>query len=101
MLIQLCHKKSTFKVYLLLKEICTKGSIIDIVFILCHQTFKHPYFFQNYLNESLKYLDKSYPNSSSLTGLPHSPPSSMADTKPIYIDTKALLGHHHPMDHKK
>jgi transcription factor AP-2 len=56
---------------------------------------------QNYLNESLKYLDKSYPNSSSLTGLPHSPPSSMADTKPIYIDTKALLGHHHPMDHKK
>jgi len=56
---------------------------------------------QNYLNESLKYLDKSYPNSSSITGLPHSPPSSMADTKPIYIDTKALLGHHHHMDHKK
>lgn len=54
---------------------------------------------QNYLNESLKYLDKSYPNSS-ISGI-HSPPSSMADTKPIYIDTKALLGHHHPMDHKK
>ena len=58
-------------------------------------------YFQNYLNESLKYLDKSYPNSSSITGLPHSPPSSMADTKPIYIDTKALLGHHHTMEHKK
>merc|ERR1712226_588876 len=56
---------------------------------------------QNYLNESLKYLDKSYPNSSSLSGLPHSSPSSMVDTKPIYIDTKALLGHRHPMDHKK
>jgi transcription factor AP-2 len=56
---------------------------------------------QNYLNESLKYLDKSYPNSSSLTGLPHNPLKHMADTKPIYIDTKALLGHHHPMDHKK
>lgn len=46
-------------------------------------------FFQNYLNESLKYLDKSYPNTS-LAGL-HTP---MADTKPIYIDTKALLGQH-------
>merc|ERR1711935_1010950 len=44
---------------------------------------------QNYLNESLKYLDKSYPNTS-LAGL-HTP---MSDTKPIYIDTKALLGHH-------
>lgn len=46
-------------------------------------------FFQNYLNESLKYLDKSYPNTS-LAGL-HTP---MVDTKPIYIDTKTLLGHH-------
>merc|ERR1712012_794155 len=45
---------------------------------------------QNYLNESLKYMDKSYPNTS-LAGL-HTP---VADTKPIYIDTKALLGHHH------
>ena len=45
--------------------------------------------FQNYINESLKYLDKSYPNTS-LAGL-HTP---MSDTKPIYIDTKALLGHH-------
>jgi len=44
---------------------------------------------QNYLNESLKYMDKSYPNTS-LAGL-HTP---VADTKPIYIDTKALLGHH-------
>merc|ERR1712083_185116 len=44
---------------------------------------------QNYINESLKYLDKSYPNTS-LAGL-HTP---MSDTKPIYIDTKALLGHH-------
>ena len=47
-------------------------------------------FLQNYLNESLKYMDKSYPNTS-LAGL-HTP---VADTKPIYIDTKALLGHHH------
>ena len=47
------------------------------------------FFFQNYINESLKYLDKSYPNTS-LAGL-HTP---MSDTKPIYIDTKALLGHH-------
>merc|ERR1711892_112165 len=38
---------------------------------------------QNYMNESLKYLDKVYPNSS-IAGL-HTP---MSDTKPIYIDTK-------------
>ena len=49
----------------------------------------YPFSFQNYINESLKYLDKSYPNTS-LAGL-HTP---MSDTKPIYIDTKALLGHH-------
>lgn len=46
--------------------------------------------FQNYLNESLKFLEKSYP-SNSLGGI-H---SSMPDTKPIYIDTKSLLGNHH------
>jgi len=50
---------------------------------------------QNYLNESLKHLDKSYPNTS-LAGL-HTP---MSDTKPIYIDTKALLGHHHVDNNK-
>jgi transcription factor AP-2 len=51
---------------------------------------------QNYLNESLKHLDKSYPNTS-LAGL-HTP---NVDTKPIYIDTKALLGHHMHMDSNK
>eukprot|EP00096_Caligus_rogercresseyi_P008266 TRINITY_DN2681_c0_g1_i1.p1 TRINITY_DN2681_c0_g1~~TRINITY_DN2681_c0_g1_i1.p1 ORF type:complete len:100 (-),score=20.98 TRINITY_DN2681_c0_g1_i1:301-600(-) len=42
---------------------------------------------QNYLNECLKHLDKSYPNTS--LGSIH---SSMTDTKPIYIDTKTILG---------
>ena len=45
---------------------------------------------QNYLNECLKHLDKSYPNTS--LGSLH---SSMTDTKPICIDTKALLAGHH------
>jgi len=49
-----------------------------------------PFYLQNYLNESLKFLEKSYP-SNSLGGI-H---SSMPDTKPIYIDTKSLLGNHH------
>jgi hypothetical protein len=57
---------------------------------------------QNYLNESLKYLDKAYPggagSGASLAGLSSSPSVSSSmigpDTKPIYIDTKALLGHH-------
>ena len=50
---------------------------------------------QNYLNESLKHLDKSYPNTS-LAGL-HNP---MTDTKPIYIDSKILLGHQHVDNNK-
>ena len=56
----------------------------------CYLKLIFCFFLQNYLNESLKYMDKSYPNTS-LAGL-HTP---VADTKPIYIDTKALLGHHH------
>ena len=43
---------------------------------------------QNYLNESIKYLDKSYPTSSSL-GL-HTPG---AETKPVYIDSKLIFNH--------
>lgn len=64
---------------------------------------------QNYLNETLKYLDKTYPNSTP-TSLGMSPTSStgqntaaaamQADTKPIYIDTKALLGQHMHHDNK-
>lgn len=78
---------------------------------------------QNYLNESLKYLDKVYPNSSggssnATSGAAATNPSKTAaaslappsaaptaaaatsassamilpDTKPIFVDTKALLG---------
>ena len=77
---------------------------------------------QNYLNESLKYLDKVYPNSSGGSANATSgaaanpaktaaaslaPPSAtptaaaatsassamiLPDTKPIFVDTKALLG---------
>eukprot|EP00095_Tigriopus_kingsejongensis_P012073 maker-scaffold60_size442463-snap-gene-2.11 protein:Tk12073 transcript:maker-scaffold60_size442463-snap-gene-2.11-mRNA-1 annotation:"transcription factor ap-2-epsilon-like" len=65
---------------------------------------------QNYLNESLKYMDKAYPNGGSglhgstppSSSTAASPPSSlMQDTKPIYIDTKALLGHHMSISDKK
>jgi hypothetical protein len=49
------------------------------------------HFFQNYLNESLKFLEKSYPTGS-IGGL-HT--NTMQDTKPIYIDTKSLLTSHH------
>jgi len=63
---------------------------------------------QNYLNETLKYLDKTYPNTTP-TSLGMSPTSSssggaaaaaanlMQDTKPIYVDTKLLLGQAHHM----
>ena len=78
---------------------------------------------QNYLNESLKYLDKVYPNSSggsanatsgaaanpskTASAASLAPPSAaptaaaatsassamiLPDTKPIFVDTKALLG---------
>ena len=75
---------------------------------------------QNYLNESLKYLDKVYPNSSGSANASSgaanpsktaaaslAPPSAaptaaaatsassamiLPDTKPIFVDTKALLG---------
>lgn len=43
---------------------------------------------QNYLNESLKIMDKSYPTSSV------GPNSHHIDSKPIYIDSKILLNHH-------
>ena len=53
------------------------------------------------MNETLKYLDKTYPNTTP-TSLGMSPTSSsaqaanpiMQDTKPIYVDTKLLLGQH-------
>ena len=51
---------------------------------------------QNYLNESLKFLEKSYP-SGSISSL-HA--NAMQDTKPIYIDTKTLL-HQSGMHDKK
>ena len=82
------------------------------------------FFPQNYLNESLKYLDKVYPNSSggsanatsgaaaanpskTASAASLAPPSAtptaaaatsassamiLPDTKPIFVDTKALLG---------
>lgn len=43
---------------------------------------------QNYLNESLKIMDKGYPTSSV------GPNSHHIDSKPIYIDSKILLNHH-------
>ena len=90
--------------------------------------------FQNYLNESLKFLDKAYPNGGGQGSTPGggpggnltpnsnlhvavtTPPASSSstaaspvsslmmhqDTKPIYIDSKALLGHHmHHLADKK
>ena len=97
--------------------------------------FPSPCPFQNYLNESLKFLDKAYPNGGGGQGstpgggppggnlTPNSnlhvsvttPPSSSStaaspvsslmmhqDTKPIYIDSKTLLGHHmHHLADKK
>ena len=51
-------------------------------------------FFQNFLNESLKFLDKMYPNNSHLSGL-HTVASvsSSLDTKPLHLDAKSLLNH--------
>ncbi len=86
---------------------------------------------QNYLNESLKYLDKAYPSTSlsspssnhsggllAAAGTPGgggppqqvpptaasssaslSMPAAPVDTKPIYIDTKALLGQQMQQQH--
>ena len=51
--------------------------------IYCHLTF---YIFQNFLNESLKSLDKSYTNNGHLNL--HS--SSGLDAKPLHIDAKTL-----------
>ena len=60
------------------------------------------------MNETLKYLDKTYPDTTP-TSLGMSPTSSssggaaaaaanlMQDTKPIYVDTKLLLGQAHHM----
>jgi len=49
---------------------------------------------QNFLNESLKFLDKMYPNNSHLSGL-HTVASvsSSLDTKPLHLDAKSLLNH--------
>lgn len=67
--------------------------------------FNHPilFFLQNYLTESLKYLDKAYPSagssistSSAVSVASAEAMNTSLDTKPIYIDTKALLGHHMP-----
>ena len=51
-------------------------------------------FFQNFLNESLKFLDKMVPNNSHLSGL-HSVASvsSSLETKPLHLDAKSLLNH--------
>jgi hypothetical protein len=49
---------------------------------------------QNFLNESLKFLDKSYPNNGHLSGLHHSvSATSSIDTKPLHLDAKSLLHH--------
>ena len=52
------------------------------------------FLFQNFLNESLKFLDKMYPNNSHLSGL-HTVASvsSSLDTKPLHLDAKSLLNH--------
>lgn len=58
---------------------------------------------QNFLNESLKYIDKTYPTNGHIAGGGHSgnttsastnAGSSVADTKPIHLDTKVLLQQH-------
>ncbi len=58
---------------------------------------------QNFLNESLKYIDKSYPGNGHV-GVPHSGSSGASsnstsgsnngDAKPIHLDTKVLLHQH-------
>ena len=42
---------------------------------------------QNYLNESIKYLDKSYPATSSASSL-----SSGLENKSLYLDAKIVFG---------
>ena len=51
---------------------------------------------QNYLNESIKYLDKSYPTttsaSSSSTGLQSASSPNSLDSKLTYMEEKTLFG---------
>ena len=65
---------------------------------------------QNYLNESLKLLDKCYPPPHTVVPNPHAnlthlPQHLLIDAKPIHIDTKLILPHqqnlHPPHDDKK
>ena len=49
---------------------------------------------QNYLNESIKYLDKSYPTTTSSTTPPTSSVnSSSLENKSLYLDAKIMFGH--------
>ena len=67
-------------------------------FLKCmHYVFNNkfsPILFQNFLNESLKFLDKMVPNNSHISGL-HSVASvsSSLETKPLHLDAKSLLNH--------
>ena len=81
-----------------LKSISRKNDTCNLVdHDFCYKnTFKRLFFhfFQNFLNESLKFLDKMYPNNSHLSGL-HTVASvsSSLDTKPLHLDAKSLLNH--------
>ena len=57
--------------------------------------FQSLFWLQNFLNESLKFLDKMVPNNTHLSGL-HSvasvaASSSSLETKPLHLDAKSLL----------
>lgn len=62
---------------------------------------------QNYLNESLKLLEKCYPpppqNAQNLhhQHLAHLPQHLLIDAKPIQIDTKLILPQPPPLEHDK
>jgi len=61
---------------------------------------------QNYLNESLKLLEKCYPPTHpghlpANLNLSHLPPHLLQDTKPIQLDTKLILQHSLPTEDKK
>jgi len=61
---------------------------------------------QNYLNESLKLLEKCYPPTHpghlpANLNLSHIPPHLLQDTKPIQLDTKLILQHSLPTEDKK